>query len=34
VMDYAGSGMNADAITQDLERKYTQWTGWKMNEDV
>ena len=34
VMDYAGSGMNAEAITQDLERKYTQWTGWKMNEDL
>jgi 1-acyl-sn-glycerol-3-phosphate acyltransferase len=31
-ISYAGSSMSAAQITTDLQRRYTEWTGWPLQE--
>jgi 1-acyl-sn-glycerol-3-phosphate acyltransferase len=34
LVQYQNSGMSAEEITRDLQRRYQEWTGWPVNQDA
>lgn len=34
LIDYTTTGMSAEEITADLERRYQEWTGWPVSGDA